>query len=192
MVKVGFIVEGASEKIIVESQNFRNFLSKNGYELMMPVIDANGGGNLLPKNIEPHLTTLKTKNPDVAEIYILTDLEKQPNVEELRNSLKHNEIKFTFIAVKAIEAWFLADTVALKNWLKKDDVQPENCPEQSGDKMPWDYLNDVAKKYEARGTGSSKPMFAQKMLKCGFDIERAAEHENCPSAKELVKHFSVA
>lgn len=170
----------------MESQNFRDFLSKNDYELVMPVIDAKGAGNLLPKNIEVHTQTLKHKQAD--EIYILTDLDSRDK-NELRQELKHDDVRCIFIAVKAIEAWFLADTVALKNWLKKDDVQPENFPEQSGGKMPWDYLNDVAKKYEARGTGSSKPMFAQKMLKCGFDIERAAQHENCPSAKELVVHF---
>ena len=51
-IKVGFIVEGGSEKIIVESPQFGELLNTNGYELVTPVIDAEGGGNLLPQNID--------------------------------------------------------------------------------------------------------------------------------------------
>ncbi len=44
MVKIGFIVEGASEKKLLEtSQNFRDFFSKCGFELVK-VQDAKGGG----------------------------------------------------------------------------------------------------------------------------------------------------
>ena len=46
MVKVGFICEGATEKIIVESVNFKNFLKENNLEFIR-AIDANGNGNLL-------------------------------------------------------------------------------------------------------------------------------------------------
>lgn len=188
MVKVGFIVEGACEKIVVESNNFRQFLQENGYELITPVIDAHGGGNLLPKNIEVHTQNLKKKG--VEQIYILTDLEKRSDKNELRQLLQHDDVQYTFIAVKAIEAWFLADTMALKNWLGNDNVQPETSPEESGNKMPWDYLKDVANQYQARGTGSMKPQFAKRMVThWDFSIKRAAQHPNCPSAKELVAHF---
>ncbi len=51
MVKVGFIVEGDTEKVIVESPAFSAWLTANGITLCHPVIDAKGGGNLLPQNI---------------------------------------------------------------------------------------------------------------------------------------------
>lgn len=48
MVKVGFIVEGDSEKIIIESYSFQQFLLNKGYELVRPVINAKGGGEFTP------------------------------------------------------------------------------------------------------------------------------------------------
>lgn len=55
MVRIGFIVEGDSEKIVIESVKFREFLRLNGFELVTPVVNAKGGGNLLPQNIEAYL-----------------------------------------------------------------------------------------------------------------------------------------
>jgi hypothetical protein len=37
MVKVGFIVEGDSEKIVIESSDFKAFLQENDFELVNPV-----------------------------------------------------------------------------------------------------------------------------------------------------------
>lgn len=42
MVKVGFIVEGDCEKIIIESPQFKQFLLSCGFELVTPVINAAG------------------------------------------------------------------------------------------------------------------------------------------------------
>lgn len=53
MVKVGFIVEGESEKLVVESPMFQQWLHDHDCTLVTPVIDAKGGGNLLPQHIEP-------------------------------------------------------------------------------------------------------------------------------------------
>ncbi|PTQ87123.1 hypothetical protein [Agitococcus lubricus] len=49
MVKVGFIVEGDTEKLIVESPAFVAWLVANGITLVNPVVNAKGGGNLLPQ-----------------------------------------------------------------------------------------------------------------------------------------------
>ena len=68
MVRLGFICEGATEKLIVESYQFRQLLLSNNIELIEPVIDANGGGNLLPKNIEQFVSILS--NPFSSSILI--------------------------------------------------------------------------------------------------------------------------
>lgn len=39
---------------------FRTLLQSCGYELVTPVIDAKGGGNLLPQNIDAFLARLDT------------------------------------------------------------------------------------------------------------------------------------
>ena len=59
MVKVGFIVEGNTEKVIVNSPQFKAFLNNIGLSIVDPVIDAKGNGNLLPQNIEPFIGLLK-------------------------------------------------------------------------------------------------------------------------------------
>lgn len=185
MVRVGFIVEGSSEKIIVESPAFGDFLSSLGYELVTPVIDANGGGNLLPKNIGAFVTTLKAKNID--KICVLTDLENDPSVQTVRDRIAHPDVDFAFIAVKALEAWFLADTEAIRAWIQAPDFYEDN-PESTVDK-PWERLKEIARERGKPGPGS-KVTFANRITKRhGFKIEEAAAHQRCVSAKDLVDYF---
>jgi len=111
MVKLGFIVEGGTEKIIVESPAFNSWLNQQGLLLIKPVLDAKGGGNLLPKHIEPMVKLLHAAKAEY--IIILTDLEHESNVEIVRQRITTNYTDLIFIAVKAIEAWFLADSQAM-------------------------------------------------------------------------------
>ncbi len=83
MVKVGFIVEGDCERIVVESANFTKFLSDCGQELVTPVIDAKGGGNLLPHHIDAFIQVLEMKA--VSKIYVLTDLEEEVSADVVRD-----------------------------------------------------------------------------------------------------------
>lgn len=180
MVKVGFIVEGDTEKILIESDRFKSFAKNNGIEVCSPVIDAKGGGNLLPHNIHPSIARLKMA--DVDHIVILTDLDTAPDVETVKTRIGSQHTQLIFVAVKAIEAWFLADTHALRRWLKMDsafEASPETTPG-----MPWDRLKTLAIEMGARGPGHSKPIFARNMCKqYGFDLAQAAQHPACPSAR---------
>lgn len=121
MVKVGFIVEGACEKIVIESAVFKDFLQRNDFELIEPVVDANGAGNLLPHNIEPFIGVLEANGAE--RLYILTDSDGLP-VESVKERINHAKITAYFIAVKAIEAWFLADTQAMKKFLEIENCKP--------------------------------------------------------------------
>lgn len=181
MVKVGFIVEGDSEKVLIESAGFRKWASDQGLEICSPVINAKGGGNLLPHNIKPMLAQIELNHPD--HVVILTDLENATGVEAVKARIGTEHTDLIFIAVKALEAWFLADTDAMRRWLNAPEFF-EPAPEQTIG-MPWDRLKEVAKTYGSRGPGSSKVIFAKKM--CGaamrYELERAAAHPACPSAK---------
>ncbi len=180
MVRVGFIVEGDTEKILVESDRFKTFAKNNGIEVCSPVIDAKGGGNLLPHNIVPSVARLRMAHVD--HIVILTDLETALDVQTVKERIKSEHTDLIFVAVKAIEAWFLADTDALRQWLKVADVF-EVAPEATPG-MPWDRLKALAANLGARGPGNSKPIFARNMCKkYGFDLAKAATHPSCPSAK---------
>jgi hypothetical protein len=181
MVKVGFIVEGDSEKVLIESAGFRKWASDQGLEICSPVINAKGGGNLLPHHIKPMLTQIERSQPD--HIVILTDLEDATDVEAVKSRITTEHTDLIFIAVKALEAWFLADTDAMRRWLNAPEFF-ESSPEQTPGK-PWDLLKEVAMAYGARGPGSNKVIFAKKMCSVAlrYELERAAAHPACPSAK---------
>jgi len=154
LVKIGFIVEGHTEKILIESTSFQNW---------------------------PMMKVLQLKQPNY--IVILTDLEREPTQEAVKARIGTQHTGLIFIAIKAIEAWFLADSSALSAWLKTElsEIYPEKTIG-----MPWDRLGELAKELKQRGTGASKVEFAKKFMeKNGFDFARAANHLNCPSAKEF-------
>jgi hypothetical protein len=181
MVTIGFIVEGDTEKILIESDIFKSWANQQGISICLPVLNAKGGGNLLPENIEPLIKRLKSKNPD--HIVILTDLEHEANPQAVKNRIGTQYTNLIFIAVKAIEAWFLADSIALSQWLKTKVF--EEYPEETAT-MPWERLRELAEQLKQKGTGSNKPRFAQRMTQYyGFELARAANHPNCPSAKEF-------
>lgn len=182
MVKVGFIVEGDSELIIIESKAFINFLEANDYELIYPVINAKGGGNLLPDNIEVMVQTLKLQGAE--KIFVLTDLEQEVSTQAVKDRISHIDVEEIFVAVKALEAWFLADTWAMRSWLKLGSFIEEN-PERTQD-MPWLRLKEIAKINHAQGPGN-KVAFAKKMVNhFNFSITNSATHLNCASATEMI------
>lgn len=180
MVKIGFIVEGDTEKIIIESKLFKSWAQANGIEICAPVINAKGGGNLLPHHIQPMLAQFQRTQPD--HILILTDLENDTDIASVKTRITTEHTELIFVAVKAIEAWFLADTLALRRWLKIEDVVEEEPEATLG--VPWERLKALATEKGARGPGSSKPGFAKKMCgQYGFDVAQAASHQACSSAK---------
>lgn len=185
MVNIGFIVEGDSEKIVVESSAFGQWLASHGYHRLSPVINAKGGGNLLPQNIGVFLEKLNQSGAD--QIAIITDLERDHSVDVVRQRIETPGVDLIFIAVKALEAWFLADTDAMRRWLNVQDFF-EPHPECTQD-LPWQRLKEVASIYNRRGPGS-KVAFAKNITRHhGFDISRSAQHPACPSALELITHF---
>ncbi len=63
MVTVGFVVEGASEKRLVESELFRKWLREDcNLEVVDPVVDAAGNGNMCSRNIETFVKNLRREN----------------------------------------------------------------------------------------------------------------------------------
>lgn len=182
MVTLGFIVEGHTEKVLINSERFRNWANTCGITICSQVFNAGGGGNLLPHNIEDMVIQLNMFKPD--HIVILTDQEDEPSRQAVIDRIGEKHTDLVFVAVKAIEAWFLADNAAMKAWLEIADFFEEK-PEETTDK-PWSRLREIAAKFAKRGPGDSKPRFAQKMMELyGFSIANAAAHPACPSAKEF-------
>ena len=179
MVKVGFICEGETEKIIVDSGDFKNILAANNLQLVN-AIDATGNGNLLPKNINPFIESLKDDGAE--KIFILTDLDKDVCLTKTKERISALETVIVVIAVKQIEGWFLADSATLSKIFAKDFLfefpENENAPRE---KLREIFINEMG-----RGIIPSKPGFAKWFIKEGFSILKATQHPNCNSAKYLL------
>ena len=198
MVKVGFVVEGNCEKKLVESKDFRAIALGFGIEVCEPVIDAKGSGNLCVKNIEPYIRACKEQTT-ASVIFVLTDLECEPCFTEVRKRItgamtdKVADIPQIAISRKAVEAWFLADTVAMKKWLRVHENKPfEVADPERTESRPFDKIRELAKEHGIPGPGTHKS-FARKMINTfGFSLERAAAHPKCQSAKYFLNKLRQA
>ena len=100
MVKIGFIVEGDTESIIVNSPAFISFLRAKNFELVTPVIDAKGGGNLLPKYVDNFVVRLR--NAGAQQICILTDLEDAASTADVQEALPEATMEMPWDGLKEI------------------------------------------------------------------------------------------
>lgn len=180
MKTVSFIVEGESERVVLESDAFTQYLKR--YGLKADILIAQGCGNI--KN-SSKLTELirasQIKNPN-STVVVLLDFDEATCYTAVRSqvpsvSLAPNMV--VCIVRKALESWFLADSEAVQRWLGKP--WEENNPESVAGK-PFDYMHQLSKRFGGGGTSGSKRKFSRKMISHGFSLERAAQHPNCPSA----------
>jgi hypothetical protein len=151
MVKVGFICEGATEQIFLHSDSFRKLLGSLNLE-SLPVIDAGGAGNLLPHNIGGYINRLE--NEGASMIVILTDLDQDVCITATKARVSPRPQDIVIIAVKKIEAWFLACSPALETLLGVPGLafaEPEKDPE------PYETINQLLVKHTGRGLAKRQP-----------------------------------
>ena len=176
MVKVGFICEGDTERKIIESAPFQQTLTGFGITCIKPIEDADGNGNLLPHNIEPIRTKLFKAGADI--IFVLTDLDKDADISTTKGRISELPNQVIIIAVRAVEAWFLADSLLLSELTST----PVHVDYPEYEEHPFETIRQLFLDQTGRGVGT-KPILARRMLKYGFSIENAAKHPNCLSAQ---------
>jgi hypothetical protein len=182
MVKLGFIVEGATEKIILEKSDFFDYLRSLKIDYVSKIEDAEGNGNLLPHNILEHSKILVDKG--ATHIFILTDLDKDKCITETKNRISASENRAVVISVKEIESWYLADSSAMGSFLKDSSYYCDS-PESIID--PFTEIKNRRLAKINRGI-DDKVILAKLIVKNnGFSILKAAEHPNCNSAKYFLK-----
>ncbi len=184
MVKIGFLVEGDTEKKIIRSQIFNEFLASNNLEAIPTLFPAKGNmGKDVFKNLDKINSLIEILKEKGAEhIFVIRDLEDLECVILARNEINSESVQ-KVIVEKTIESWFLADTEALQKVFSSDNIIVE-FPEKV--KNPFNELKQISKEKENRGI-SDKLIFAARMLNNGFSIENAAKHPNCDSAKYFIK-----
>ncbi len=179
---IGVIVEGGTEKIIIESKAFRDYLKLNGINICDPVIDANGNGNLLPRHLQKFINHLKSLHRNLDHILVVTDLENDPAIQDVVRRISHGNIhdNLIFVSVTAIESWFLADQEALNKSIKIKE--PFSIPDpENRNQLPWDRIKTISNAMNARGPGPSKIAFAKRMIASGFDIRNCLKNPNIRS-----------
>lgn len=188
MVKVGFIVEGDTEKKVIYSDSFKQLCSQNQIELLPTVFPPKGKrGKDVFKDIEKLNSFINIlKDEGAIVIFVIRDLEDLDCIIEARNEIKNDEV-VKIIVVKTMESWFLADNQAIKSFLKDEGFYCE-FPEQI--EKPFDEIRRINIEKNKRGL-SDKLIFAGNMLRCGFTIENAAKHPNCPSAKYFLNKLET-
>ena len=180
MVKLGFICEGETEKIIIESLAFKELLSALNIEFIK-AFDATGNGNLLPANISPMINNLIEEGAE--KIFVITDLDEDVCITQTKERINAPEGIVVIVSVKQVEAWFLADSSTLTSIFNEEFLydNPESELE------PRTVLKNLFIEKTGRGIGESKPRFASRMVSNGFSIVNSAAHPNCQSAKYFIQ-----
>lgn len=189
MVKVGFICEGKTERMILSSQAFSDYCLSIGLEITK-VIDATGNGNLLPENIKPHTESLQRLGTQ--QVFVLTDMDTAACITETKKRVDPHSKYIVVIAVKQIESWFLAASQTLQAFLKINDFYfeyPEN------EIVPFETIRDIMINKTQSGRGISKGTGGKKnlaflLLARGYTINESATHANCSSAVYFLKQLN--
>lgn len=184
MVKVGFICEGKTETTLLSSDSFIRFLQSINIALV-DVIDVAGCANLKGDKIEPFISSLVAKGAET--IVVLTDLDDELCITKTKETISVREQDVIIIAVRQIEAWFLAATRAMQSLLKQTDFHFE-FPEL--EKIPFQTINELLVTHTKQGIGNNsagKIKLIKRLLTYhGYTIEEVAQHPNCPSAAYFV------
>lgn len=188
MIKVGFICEGDTEFHLLRSESFRTLLT--GLNLnSVNVINAKGSGNLLPHNISGYLRSLEKDGAKV--IIILTDLENDVCITQTKQRISARPEDIVIVAVKQIEAWFLACSKTMSILLDSPNF---NFPYPEKENNPFITINNLLIEYIGRGIGrrnnSGKIKLIKRILEKRLDISEASVHDNCPSAKYFIDKLS--
>jgi len=185
MVNVGFIVEGWTDKIVVESTNFREWLESVDLCLVKPVVVSEGIDAMKSSTLS---TLLRKQSDHVDRIVLLVDLDPDHRITcitERKTLIGSCGVDLVVVARTAIESWFLADTEAMRCWTGNAEFY-ETCPEATP--TPWKRLKEVGN----RGPGRAKPAFVRRFTRQhGFAIDRAAKHPCCPSAQYFVERVTA-
>ena len=180
MVKIGFICEGDTEQILLLSDNFQAYLSSINLQAVN-VINACGSGNLLPHNIKGYIQSLENSGAEV--ILILTDLDNDICITQTKERILARQQDIVIIAVKKIEAWFLANEIAMRSLLNNSHFS-FSLPELEDN--PFETINNLLVQYTGRGIGKSsagKIRLVKRLLDAGLDLSNSGIHPKCFSAK---------
>lgn len=180
--RIGFICEGKTERKIISSDAFIALLTELGLSIAGEAIDAKGNGNLLPEHLEAFVKSLTDAGAE--RIIVLTDLDEDKCITLTKQRINPQQEHIVIVAVKQIEAWFLADSICMSSIMKAsfsfEEPEKVNALEE---------IKNALLHHTGNGA-SDKVILAGKVLRNGFSIVNAAKHPNCNSAKYFVQKLT--
>ena len=177
MMKVGFIVEGHCEQAVLNSLAFQDWLTVVGVLRVGAVGNAKGKNNLSNEVARSLAEILRSKGAE--HIIILRDLDELLDLETAKQEVIQADDITLCVAVRELEAWFLADSGTLSTIFKTNFHFDH--PEQEA--KPLETLSRLSRRFRNDRGIDDKRKFTNLMIANGFSIQRAAEHPNCPSAR---------
>jgi uncharacterized protein YfkK (UPF0435 family) len=190
MIRVGFIVEGDSERIVYESEDFQEILKRLNLTNAGVITPQSRTKFFNPDQLRMYYQNILKRSPD--KVFVIIDKETDSEcLSEIKKNIscidQSNQINI--IQVKTLESWFLADSEALSLAFHRR-YRYEN-PEKT-ENHPFEELQKEFKINTNRGLGSKESTLpAKKMVnKYKFSIENAANHPKCPSAKYFLDKLS--
>ncbi len=196
MVKVGFIVEGDTEKQIIKSESFDNLCKDMGVEIISSVFPPHkkrDNGKDMFKDATK-LAAFANILYDMGAEYIICmrDLENLPCITSAKSEIDTTDNRIRkVVVVKKIEAWFLSDTELMKKYFgEKYVVQFPEVVYPEFIEKPDEKLKEISvATRNGRGIGD-KLLFAKSLIRNGFSIQRAATHPNCHSVKYFINKLA--
>ena len=188
MVTIGFLVEGDSEAILIKSDSFQSYLqSLNLVCYTDLVINAKSksylyhpAGDFLKLELRVSGWLLSLEDKGAEKIFILLDMDDSDATYTIfKSKVCSRPVDIIIVARQELEAWYLADTIALRKYLESDIdeiADPENYLE------PLEEIKKLRLLHQKRGV-SDKKVLTKNMLANGFSLKGAAFHPNCPSAR---------
>jgi|SaaInl8_200m_RNA_FD_contig_91_115641_length_4420_multi_3_in_0_out_0_5 hypothetical protein len=186
MVDIVFLVEGESEEVLIDHLKEIKWFEQFNLNIKL-IINVGGNGNFCSHNIGKFVSQAKMLKPD--KIIIFTDLECDNCIEQTKERLGTCNDCTVVVSRKALESWFLSDTALMIKITNNSDFYYE-LPESTID-MPIDTIKLVLAQNNVRGTGPSKPRFIKRMIRDGFDIQRASQHQNSNSINYFIEKIKT-
>lgn len=181
--KIGIIVEGFCERIILKSPAFLNFLQLNDLKITGDVVNLEGKGQLNTRRMETQAQVLRDKGAEW--IFVLRDKDNAPCFTSVKQEVyQATDVKIC-VAVNEIEAWFLADSETLSAIFR----QHFHFKLPESERKPYERLKELFVKNQHYRIPDKK-IFTSKMVNQGFTVERAAAHPNCPSARYFLQKLT--
>jgi hypothetical protein len=192
LVNIGFIVEGPSDARLLRSQNFTQLLAQLHLN-MVNIIVPEGKTHfwhpkaelpVLEEKVSSFISRLKAQG--AAIIIFLVDQDTEPCFTAVKEKIPFSTQNTVIICKRALEAWFLADEKAMSSLLKINFTFEK--PEEEVD--PFETIRKVLVEKTGRGAGD-KITLANRVMREGFDIQNAAKHPGCGSARYFLQKLQM-